>query len=109
MAKATEIRFSVPTASAAKPVVSSRPSSSVSAIGTVSRHERTAANSQTQTSRKLPPRPIAAPWATEENSSSSSATEPVTRTRACPSRTKSRLAAARRSATVAKPPGCNEP
>ena len=84
MAKATEIRFSVPTVSAANPVVSSRPSIRVSAIGNASRQERTAANSQTQTSRKLPPSPIAAPCATEENSSSSSATPPVSRMCACP-------------------------
>ena len=85
MANATEIRFSVPTASAAKPVVSSRPRISVNAIGTVRRHDRTAANSHTITSRKLPPSPNAAPCATDENSSSSKATEPVIRTLAEPS------------------------
>ena len=85
MAKATEIRFSVPTAAAANPVVSTRPSSSVMAIGTTRRQEPTAANSQTTTRTKLPPNPTAAPCATEENSSSSSATEPVMRTRADPS------------------------
>ncbi len=60
-ANATETRFSVPTASAANAVVSSRPSTSVTSTGTISRQLRTARNSSTTTSTKLtrspPPRP----------------------------------------------------
>jgi histone deacetylase complex regulatory component SIN3 len=84
MAKAIEIRFSVPTVIAANPVVSSSPTTRVRAMASISRQRRTAANSHTSTSRKLAPRPTAAPWATVANSSSSNAIDPVTRTRASP-------------------------
>ena len=80
MAKATETRFSVPTASAAKPVVSDSPSAKVSRIGTISRQERTASTSHSVTSSRLPMMPATAPCATEANSSSASATDPVMRT-----------------------------
>ncbi len=87
MAKAIEMRLSVPTVIAANPVVSSSPVTSVSAMASISRQRRTAANSHTSTRTKLAPSPTAAPCATVENSSSSSATDPVTRTRANPSLT----------------------
>ena len=108
-AKATEIRFSVPTARAANPVVSSRPSSSVSSMGAISRQERTARNSHTAISRKLPTRPAMAPCNAVANSSSASGTAPVTRTCARPAATNSSLAAAARRSAVAAPPGCRAP
>ncbi len=66
-------------------------------------------NSHSVTRSRLPARPTAAPCATEANSSSSRATEPVMRTRAAPSRTNGSLAAASRIAWVAAAPGCSAP
>ncbi len=108
-AKATDTRFSVPTASAANPVVSSRPSTSVSSTGAISRQVRTASHSSTPTSNALPSRPVTAPLAMVANSSSSSATDPVSRTWALPALTNSSLAAAARMAWVAAAPGCSAP
>ena len=106
-ANATDTRFSVPTATAANPVVSSRPSTSVPSTGKISRQDRMARNSHSAISAKLPANPATAPCATIANSSSASATLPVIRTRACPPATNSSLAAIARSASVAAPPGCN--
>jgi hypothetical protein len=108
-AKAIETRFSVPTASAAKPTVSASPSSSVARIGTISRHERTARNSHSAISSVLPIAAAAMPCATVANSSSDRATEPVTRTCAVPACTAGSRAMAARSARVAAPPGCSAP
>ncbi len=104
-ANAMEIRFSVPTASAANPVVSSSPRTSVSRIGTISRQERTARNSQIVMSTRLPTSPATAPCATVANSSSARGTLPVIRTCARPDATNSSFAAAARRASVAAPPG----
>ena len=54
MAKPTETRLSVPTATAANSSVSSSPRPSVSRIGTISRQVRTARNSQSVISSTLP-------------------------------------------------------
>ena len=108
MVKATEIRLSVPTAAAAKATVSARPSHSVSSIGTISRHDRTASTSHSVISTRLAMVPIAMPRATVPNSSSVSATLPVMRTRALPSRTSGSCAIAARMACVAASPGAKE-
>ena len=109
MANATEIRLSGLLVSVAKPVVSSSPNTRVSTMGTISRQDRTASASHTTTSTRLATSPKTAPWATVANSSSASATDPVTRTRACFVATNSSRAAAARSASVAAAPGCNAP
>ena len=109
IANATEIKFNGVTVTAANSVVSSRPSSSVSTIGTTSRQVRTASTSHSTTSTRLPNNPATAPWATVANSSSASATEPVSRTRAWPAITNSCRAASARSAAVAAAPGSNAP
>ncbi len=83
-ANATDIRFSVPITKAAKAVVTSNPRIRVAMIGTISRQLRTARYSHNITSRKLPIRPATAPSATVANSSSSSTTWPVSRTRTSP-------------------------
>ena len=57
-AKATETRLSVPTASAANPVVVSSPSSKVSTIGTTSRQLFTARNSSTRDQRQAADQPL---------------------------------------------------
>ena len=108
-ANATLTRFSVPTASAANPVVSNKPSASVSRIGTISRQLRTARNNHSATSTVLPTRPSTAPSATVANSSSSSATDPVSRTWARPALTNSSPAAAARMAWVGAWPGTSAP
>ncbi len=100
-ANATDTRFSVPTASAAKPVVASRPSTSVSRIGTAIRQVCTARNNSTPTSAMLSSNSLTAPFATVPNSSSSSATCPVRRTCARPACTSASLAATARSASDA--------
>ena len=105
IAKATEIRFSVPTAIEAKAVVSASPSTSVVATGRISRQETRARNSQSTTRQNEPIRPATAPLATEANSSSARATLPVIRTRATPDCTNGRVRAAARIASVAAPPG----
>ncbi len=109
MPKPTETRFRVPTAAAANNRVSISPSPSVSRIGPISRHDRTARNSHSEINRMLPIMPATAPWATLANSSSESATLPVMRTRASPALTNSSLLAAARIAAVAAPPGSSTP
>ena len=105
----TDTRFRVPTATDAKNRVIIRPRPSVIKIGTISRQDRTARNSQREISRTLPIRPQTAPWATVANSSSARATWPVMRTRATPDCTKSSCAITARIACVAAPPGSSDP
>ena len=109
MPKPTDTRLRVPTAAAANNRVSISPSPSVSRIGTISRHVRTARNSHSEISRTLPIMPATAPFATLANSSSERATFPVMRTRAAPDLTNSSVFAAARIAAVAAPPGSSTP
>ena len=109
IANATEIRFSGLLVTVANPVVSNSPATSVTRIGTISRHVRTANASHTITSAVLPSSPATAPCATVANSSSVNATDPVIRTRACPVRTNSCRPIAARIASVAAAPGANAP
>ena len=97
--------------------VSISPSTSVSRIGTISRQVCTARNSHSVISTTLPIRPSTAPWATEANSSSASATCPVMRTRASPPCTNGKLgddpraspSSPRRPAAARRNPGAAAP
>ena len=101
----TDTRLSVPTEAAANSTVSISPSTRVSRIGTISRHDRTARNSHNVISTMLPISPWAAPWATVENSSSAAATWPVIFDTRGAGLHDSRSAITARMAAVAAPPG----
>ncbi len=109
MPKPTETRLSVPTAKVANNRVSISPIPSVSRIGTINRQLRTARNSQSEIRTMLAARPATMPCATVANSSSASATEPVTRTRASPEATSGNPAISSRRRAAAAPPGCKAP
>jgi len=76
-ANATEITFKVPTASAAKPVVSAKPTSSVIRIGTMRRSECIARYSHSASRSRLTTVLATMPLVSAPNCTSAKATEPV--------------------------------
>ena len=108
-ANATEITLSEPTASAAKPAVSTSPAVMVTRIAATRRSERSAANSSTTIDPTDSRIERSAPFRSAENWSSSSATGPVMRTRTPACGIRLRVAASRRISAVAVAPGSSAP
>ncbi len=110
IAKATEIRLMTPMNTAAKLIVSARPSSRVARIGTISRQERSARNSHSAISSTLMMPPTTSPWVSEANCSSDKRdlTGIIDRGAAGLARPAG-FSAIRTSAAVATPPGSNVP
>ncbi len=106
MAKATEIRLSVPTAAAAKDAVTISPTTTVATMARIRRGARNPAKRIASTTSAVRIVPDSAPSLTEANSSSSSGTSPVRRMRT-PCSARCSEAAISRIVWLAAAPGCS--